>query len=107
MKYSRACLSAFLMCCSLLAHADKITIAAASDLKFAMDEIVNRFQLANIYDQADVVYGSSGKFNTQIRQSAPFDLYFSSDIILPRALAINPELAAAGKYTLPGVLEAR
>ncbi len=89
MKLSRAWLSAFLMCCSMLAHADKITIAAASDLKFAMDEIVNRFKLANTDDQVDVVYGSSGKFNTQIRQGAPYDLYFSADISLPRALAAD------------------
>lgn len=69
------------------AHAEKITIAAAADLKFAMDEIVASFKETNAEDDVEVIYGSSGKFHTQIRQGAPYDLYFSADIAFPRALA--------------------
>lgn len=68
------------------AHAEKIRIAAAADLKFAMDEIVTAFKQANAGDEVDVIYGSSGKFHTQIQQGAPYDLYFSADIAFPRAL---------------------
>jgi molybdate transport system substrate-binding protein len=68
-------------------HAEKITVAAAADLKFAMDEITAAFRQANPDDMVEVIYGSSGKFNTQIRQGAPYDLYFSADIAFPRALA--------------------
>lgn len=80
-----------LFVCSLLlslsAHAEKITVAAAADLKFAMDEIVITFKKANSGDEIDVIYGSSGKFHTQIQQGAPYDLYFSADISFPRELA--------------------
>ena len=65
---------------------ERITVAAAADLKFAMDEIVADFHSARPDDAVEVVYGSSGKFATQIRQGAPFDLYFSADIAYPRAL---------------------
>ena len=69
------------------AHAgEKITIAAAADLKFALDEIVVLFNKAHPADRVETIYGSSGKFQTQIRQGAPFDLYFSADIAYPRAL---------------------
>jgi len=69
------------------AHAgEKITIAAAADLKFALDEIVALFNKTYPADQVETIYGSSGKFQTQIRQGAPFDLYFSADIAYPRAL---------------------
>lgn len=69
------------------AHAaEKITIAAAADLKFALDEIVVLFNKVHPVDRVKTVYGSSGKFQTQIRQGAPFDLYFSADISYPRAL---------------------
>ena len=80
-----------LLACSLLiatvAHAEKVTVAAAADLKFAMDEIVTTFKQANPADQVEVIYGSSGKFHTQIQQGAPYDLYFSADIAFPRELA--------------------
>lgn len=80
----------FVVYCLLLAataHADKITVAAAADLKFAMDEIVTGFNKSHSGDEVQVVYGSSGKFYAQIRQDAPYDLYFSADIAYPRELA--------------------
>jgi molybdate transport system substrate-binding protein len=70
-----------------VAHAEKITIAAAADLKFAMDEIVAGFKNSHADNEVDVVYGSSGKFQTQIKEEAPYDLYFSADIAYPRELA--------------------
>jgi len=85
------CLRPLLLACSLLfaasAHAEKITIAAAADLKFAMNEIVTTFKQTHPGGQVDVIYGSSGKFHTQIQQGAPYDLYFSADIAFPRELA--------------------
>jgi len=63
-----------------------ITIAAAADLKFAMDEIVGAFRKHKPADKIEVIYGSSGKFHTQIQQGAPFDLYFSADIGFARSL---------------------
>jgi len=72
---------------STTSHAEKITIAAAADLKFAMDEIVTGFNKNHSGDEVQVVYGSSGKFHTQIQQGAPYDLFFSADIGFPRELA--------------------
>jgi len=67
--------------------AGQLTIAAASDLRFAMDELIVAFRQAHPADMADVVYGSSGNFNAQIRQGAPYDLYFSADIAYAQDLA--------------------
>lgn len=69
------------------ARAATITVAAAADLKFAMDEIVLAFTASSPSDHVEVVYGSSGKFHTQIQQGAPYDLFFSADIDFPRRLA--------------------
>ena len=65
---------------------EKITIAAAADLKFALDNIVLLFKETHPAAQIETIYGSSGQFSTQIRQGAPFDLYFSADIAYPRTL---------------------
>lgn len=66
--------------------AERITIAAASDLKFALDAVLASYAREHPDDVVEVVYGSSGKFQIQIRQGAPFDLYFSADIAYPEAL---------------------
>lgn len=65
---------------------EKIIVAAASDLKFAMDEVVVLFKTAHPGDTVETVYGSSGKFYAQLQQGAPYDLFFSADIAYPRAL---------------------
>lgn len=85
-RLRHALLGWMLLILSQVAHAGQIVIAAAADLKFAMDEIVAAFQRVEPGHQVQVVYGSSGKFHTQIQQGAPFDLYFSADIAFPRAL---------------------
>lgn len=63
----------------------KILIAAASDLKFALDSIVKSFKKSN-NGKIDVTYGSSGKLFEQISGGAPFDIFFSADINYPRLL---------------------
>lgn len=68
------------------AGADEIRIAAAADLRFAMDEIIGQFRAQHPNDRIEVSYGSSGKFLSQIQNGAPFDLFFSADIALPRSL---------------------
>jgi molybdate transport system substrate-binding protein len=96
-----------LMIASLLiagqpAHAqERLTIAAAADLKFALDEIVVLFKRAHPAAQIETIYGSSGNFSTQIRQGAPYDIYFSADIAYPRAL--KAEGLAASEVQTYGV----
>lgn len=74
---------------------EKITIAAASDLKPAMDELVAEFKKSCPQAGVDIVYGASGQLHAQIERGAPFDLYFSADIWMPRTLAASA-LAASG-----------
>jgi molybdate transport system substrate-binding protein len=61
------------------ARAEEIRVAAASDLQFALPEIIAAFQTKNPTIQVTASYGSSGRFDAQIRQGAPFDIFFSAD----------------------------
>lgn len=72
---------------TLSIHAAEIRVAAAADLKFALDELVQEFQTEQPAIKVSVTYGSSGNFYAQLQNQAPFDLFFSADIQYPQKLA--------------------
>jgi len=63
-----------------------ILVAAAADLKFAMDSLIAVFARTAGSPPVKVVFGSSGTFFEQISNGAPFDLFFSADLDYPRKL---------------------
>ena len=64
-----------------------LAIAAAADLRFALDDLVKDFEKKYPATKIYVSYGSSGNFFAQFQNGAPFDLFFSADIEYPRKLA--------------------
>ncbi|GAC1701569.1 MAG: molybdate ABC transporter substrate-binding protein [Candidatus Acidiferrum sp.] len=75
---------------------EPVRIAAAADLKFVMTDLAHEFGKAT-GNRLDVTYGSSGNFFAQLRNGAPWDMYFSADIDYPK------QLQTAG-LTEPGTL---
>lgn len=67
------------------AQAEQITVAAASDLTFAFQEVAERFQ-KDTGNSVKLSFGSSGNFYSQIQNGAPYDLFFSADINYPQKL---------------------
>jgi molybdate transport system substrate-binding protein len=67
-----------------------LVVAAAADLKFALEEIVGSNSAVKI------TYGSSGTLFAQIQNGAPFDVFLSADTALPKKLGTNVFLYAIG-----------
>lgn len=98
------------LCICLIAisnlSAQTITIAAAADLRFVMDEMTSEFKKSNPNIKIDVIYGSSGNLYQQILNQAPFDIFFSADISYPKKLeSLNlagskPKLYAIGHLVM-------
>ena len=61
------------------AWADEILVAAASDLSFPMKEIIAGFEKKTGHT-VKLTLGSSGNFQAQITNGAPFDIFMSADI---------------------------
>jgi molybdate transport system substrate-binding protein len=81
-------------------HAQKApVVAAASDLRFALEAIANQFT-QDAADRVELVFGSSGTLTRQIIDGAPFELFLSADE------AFVDTLAAAGLTRDRGVLYA-
>jgi len=76
--------------------AQEIRVAAAADLRPALEEIVGRFQ-AQSGAKVSVSYGSSGNFFQQIQSGAPFDLFFSANLDYPKKLEASA-LTVPGSY---------
>lgn len=64
--------------------AGRLAIAAASDLRFALDEALTPFRASQPGATVEVIYGASGKLATQLRNGAPFDVFMSADIAFAR-----------------------
>ena len=95
-----------ILCLGSIASAGKIAIAAAADLKFCLDSLVQEYRRTHAGDEIQVTYGSSGKAFAQIQQGAPFDVFFSADVEYPNKLAeiglaaSKPRLYALGRIVL-------
>ena len=57
---------------------DVPTIAAASDLQFALSDVAATFR-QETGREVKIAFGSSGNFFRQIRQRAPFEMFLSAD----------------------------
>jgi molybdate transport system substrate-binding protein len=79
-----------------------VAVAAAADLRFAMDDLIATFMAANPGVSVEATYGSSGQFFTQLSEGAPFDVYFSADAEYPRDLE-EAGLAESGSTQLYGI----
>ena len=66
-----------------------VRIAAAADLKFALDELADRLGQRQPAIRIQPSYGSSGTMHAQLRQRAPYDVFLSADIGYPRDLVSN------------------
>lgn len=82
----------------LLASGQDLTVAAASDLQFAMREIAGRFQ-KQTGTQVKLIFGASGTFYQQVQNGAPFDLFFSANLEYPKKLD-EAGLAESGSYLI-------
>ena len=76
--------------------AQSITVAAAADLQFAMQDVATQFQKQS-GKAVTLIYGSSGNFFQQLQNGAPFDMFFSANLDYARKLEAAG-LTEAGSY---------
>src|SRR5215471_12975349 len=67
------------------AFAAEVLVAAASDLNFPIKEIISQFE-QKTGNTVKLTLGSSGSFQAQIANGAPFDVYLSADVDYVRQL---------------------
>ena len=80
------------------AMAENVQIAVAANFAVPMQKIANQFQQATGH-RAILSSGSTGKFYTQIKNGAPFDVFLSADTATPERLERENETVSGSRYT--------
>jgi len=76
----------------------QLRIAAASDLKFALEEMKTAFEQLHPESAVTLNFGSSGSFYAQLANEAPFDLFLSADFEYARRLAEGGQGVSGGAF---------
>jgi len=69
--------------------ANDIIIAAAANVSYAINDIVNEFKKKYPKTNVKVILASSGQLTAQIQNSAPYDIFLSADMKYPTYLYNN------------------
>ena len=77
-------LASVMLGASLLAG--EISVAVAANLSDVIEVFKTEFAKTNPNTKVNTVLGASGKFTTQIKSGAPFDLFLSADMKFPESL---------------------
>jgi molybdate transport system substrate-binding protein len=78
-------LAVCLVLCTIFASAQEIAVAAAADMSAALPEVVAAYAMKT-GQTVQVSFGASGNLTNQIRNGAPFDVFFSADEQYPQQL---------------------
>jgi molybdate transport system substrate-binding protein len=86
----------FLLLTTSLATAQQITVAAAADMSAALPQVAEAYT-KKTGQAVKLSFGASGNLTNQIRNGAPFDVFFSADEEYPQQLIVE---GLASKDTL-------
>ncbi len=106
-KILRGLVFFLLLCSSCNEPKDRetITIAAAANMQFVLEELTQKFT-EDTGIPCHLVIGSSGKLTAQIVEGAPYDIFVSANMKYPKEIAANglaltvPEVYAYGRMVL-------
>ena len=85
MSELRKLLALILLLAEPFATAQEITVAAAADMSAALPQLVEAYT-KKTGQTVKLSFGASGNLTNQIRNGAPFDVFFSADEEYPQQL---------------------
>lgn len=97
---------ALVVACFMVQAQTVVKVAAAANLRYAMEEIETMYESENSGIDLQINYGASGMFFQQISHGAPYNLFLSADEEFPSQLkSLNqtegdPKVYACGKLAL-------
>jgi len=90
-------------------QAGEIRVALAANVSYAIDDLLKEFHTTHKDIDVKVTIGGSGSLTSQIRNSAPYDIFMSANMLYPEALykekkaLTKPVIYAKGSLALLSV----
>lgn len=94
----RTTLLAALLLSAFAARADDVQVAVAANFTAPMQQIAAQFE-KDTGHKAVLAFGSTGKFHTQIRNGAPFEVLLAADDETPASLEKDGHGVAGSRFT--------
>ena len=76
----------FLLLLSSYVMADKITVALAANVAYAIDDLKKAFHIRYPNIEVQVILGGTGKLTAQIMHKAPYDILMGANMMYPETL---------------------
>jgi molybdate transport system substrate-binding protein len=92
-----------LLSCTRSKNENFITVAAAANVQYPIEEIIESFE-DNTQVKVRPIIASSGKLTSQIVEGAPFDVFISADTRYPQALLEKGMTIGHPKIYAEGIL---
>ncbi len=77
---------AIIILCSTLVMAERINVAVAANVSYAMDALKQAFHRQHPTTEVSVILGSTGTLAAQIQHGAPYDVFMAADMSYPQKL---------------------
>jgi len=103
MKKISLLMASFFLCLPAVSFAQDITVAAAANVQFTLDDLKAEFTKETGVGVKTVI-GSSGKLTAQAENGAPFDVFLSADMKYPTKLYKDGFSSAAPQVYAYGTL---
>lgn len=97
-RFSTLVFFSLLLSISVQTQAEQINVAVASNFAAAITDVSQRFENETGH-QLTLIFGSTGKLYTQIKNGAPFDVFLAADERRPALLESNGDAIAGSRFT--------
>lgn len=98
MKYRSLLVASLLALTPLAALADEIKVAVAANFIKAMETLSQNFE-KQTGNTVKLTSGATGKFYTQIKNGAPYDIFFAADVKTPAKLEAEGAIKTNSRFT--------
>jgi len=78
--------------------AQELNVAAASNFKLPLSILADKFS-QNTKHKINLIFGATGKHYAQIKNGAPYDIFFAADSLRPKLLETEGTALAGSRFT--------